>query len=62
MAQNKKTVAELKNELYIATLIEKHQNDNLWLTSISKNEFESKKTSAMEYAQKTGDTKYYNCK
>lgn len=58
MAQNKKTVAELKNELYIATLIEKHQNDNLWLTSISKNEFESKKTSAMEYAKKTGDTKF----
>lgn len=57
MAQNKKTVAELKNELYIATLIEKHQNDNFWLTSISKNEFDSMKSSAMKYAQKTGNTK-----
>lgn len=57
MAQNKKTVAELKNELYISTLIEKHQEDNFWLTSISKNEFESMRYSAMENAKKTASIK-----
>lgn len=40
MAQNKKTVAELKNELYIATLIEKHQNNNVWLTKTFKEKYE----------------------
>lgn len=40
MAQNKKTVAELKNELYITTLIEKHQKDNVWLTRTFKEKYE----------------------
>ncbi len=41
MAQNKKTVAELKNELYIATLIEEHMKDDRWLTTYSKEKYES---------------------
>lgn len=40
MAQNKKTVAELKNELYIATLIEEHQNTDQWLTTLVKESFD----------------------
>lgn len=53
MAQNKKTVAELKNELYIATLIEKHQKDNLWLTTTMKDAYESQRASTIENAKKS---------
>lgn len=41
MVQNNKTVAELKNELYVATLIEDHQKDTIWLTQIAKDDYES---------------------
>lgn len=53
MVQNKKTVAELKNELYIATLIEKHQNDNLWLTKTMKDAHEAQRASTIENAKKS---------
>lgn len=51
MTQNKKTVAELKSELYIATLIEKHQYDNLWLTKSVKDEYEKECIEFMENAK-----------
>lgn len=51
MAQNKKTVAELKNELYIATLIEQHQNDNRWLTKIFKDKHEEKLATYLKNAE-----------
>lgn len=60
MAQNKKTVAELKNELYIATLIEEHQNDNFWLTTTMKEAHEAQRTSTIENAQKSEYIKEIN--
>ena len=40
MVQNKKTVTELKNELYVATLIEEHKKDKLWLTKSVKEKYD----------------------
>lgn len=40
------TATELKNELYIATLIEMHQKDELWLTKTMKDAYEEDMKSA----------------
>lgn len=47
MVQNKKTVAELKSELYISELIEKHKAEDLWLVAFIKDKFDKKNKSIL---------------
>lgn len=51
MVQNKKTVAELKNELYVATLIEEHKDDKFWLTKSVKEEYDEECIERLETAK-----------
>lgn len=48
MVQKKKTAAELKNELYIASLIEEHCKDNVWLTKTFKDRAETERSEFAE--------------
>lgn len=40
MTRNKRSIAELKSELYISELIEKHKTEDFWLVNFEKEQFE----------------------
>lgn len=47
MTQSKRSIAELKSELYISELIEKHKTEDSWLVNFVRDRFEQKNRSIL---------------